>query len=716
MGRLTLPAKKISFTAFSASGLLRGWGGLFLAVTGGLSLASGAYESGTDMHWYAVVLAVLLAIAAIHAGLGLVRDKVPDFFVAMLAAPLLWVVFACLVFRLALPFAPQAIILPILLLGTFFIVFPFRISIWTLLLVLGVEAGLYYTGSQGLRGLLVNGSTYVVASAGFLLFADSRAYCRRLRERVATEKNEAREQDYARDFGFDEPMPCVADIVAAEDDDVAENLSTVEAVVTSFEIQLEIIRRALSLQSVVLFWPDATGAGYKMRAMAGNSEQMRDGPFPRGAGIFGILQRSGAEVALAGLSDFGGLPYYFKYQDVGGVFAMVVADNSSCADGKRCGVLCVDRVAKDEWQVEELEFLRLAARKLGLNVTMGRRLCEMDRERSVNAQVVVGLRELNGVLDLASAFDATISTVRGVLAAEFVAISLKEGECHRIARVEGVGAEGLAEQVFCKDDGLVGQAMAKNRIIPTNGVNRTAAPIFSSAKRVADFKSLLIVPLRKEDGESIGALVVAARPGGVFSQQGQQILELIATQVAIKIDLARAHEKISLLATTDGLTGLANHRTFQHGFDVMLQRVERQKRSLCMLLCDIDHFKGVNDTFGHPFGDQVLKEVAAVLAESVRQVDLAARYGGEEFALILEDCDEKGGYLLAERIRQTVAKLPLSCDNVTVTVTLSIGLASFPKDGVEKSVLISRADQALYRAKEDGRNRTVLWSEVQHEN
>lgn len=712
MGRLILPVKKISCLDFSTCGSLREWGGLLLAAAGGWALASGAYESLADLHWSVVILAVLLAIAAVNAGVGLMQDRVPDTFVANLAAPLLWTVFACLLFRVAAPYAPQAIILPVLLLGTFFIIFPLKVAVWPLLLVLGVEGGLWYAGAQTVQAFLINGGAYVGASLGFILFADSRAYCRRLRERVATERREARASDYARDLGFDEPPPAVAEIVAVDEEGGGDSLSTVETVVTSFELQLEIIRRALSLRSVVLFWPDAAGTGYRMRAMAGNREEMRDGPFPRGAGIFGILQRSGEELAMAGLTDFGGLPYYGKRQDIGAVFAIVVVDNVFCGDGKRCGVLCVDRVAKDEWQTGELEFLRLAARKLGLNVSMGRRLCEMDRERSIIAQVVVGLRELNGVLDLASAFDATISTVRGVLAAEFVAISLIEGECHRIARAEGVGADGLAEQVFCKDDGLVGQAMTTNRVIPTNGINRTAAPIFSSSKRVADFKSLLIVPLRKEDGESVGALVVAARAGGVFSRQGRQILELIATQVAIKIDLARAHEKINQLATTDGLTGLANHRTFQHGFDVILLRAERQQQPLCMLLCDIDHFKGVNDTFGHPFGDLVLKEVARVLAESVRQVDLAARYGGEEFAILLEDCDEKGGHQLAERIRQAVAALALSCEKVTVSVTLSIGLASYPQDGMEKPDLIARADQALYQAKGEGRNRTVLWSRL----
>ncbi|MDH3394493.1 MAG: sensor domain-containing diguanylate cyclase, partial [Desulfobulbaceae bacterium] len=608
--------------------------------------------------------------------------------------------------------APQMIILPVLLLGTFFIIFPFRVAVWPLLLVVGVEWGLWHTGSQGLREFLINGGAYLFVSAGFMLFADSRAYCRRRRERVFAEQNEARAHDYARDLGFDEPASAVADIVSPEDE-VVDSLSTAETVVASFEMQLEIVRRALSLQTAVLFWPDVAGSGYKIRAMAGNRKKIFTGPVANGSGILGILQRSGAEVAMAGLSGFSGLPYYAGRQDVGAVFAIAVADDSSGAnDLKRGGVLCVDRVDKSEWQPEELELLRLAASKLGLNVTMGRRLCEMDRERAIITQIVGGMRELNGVLDLASAFDATISTVRGVLAAEFVAISLLEDDCHRIARAEGLGAEGLVDLTFNKNDGLVGQAMAKNRIMPTNGVNRGAAPIFSNSKRVADFESLLIVPLRKEDGESIGALVVATRAAGVFSRRGRQIIELIATQVAIKIDLARSHEKINRLATIDGLTGLANHRTFQHGFDVMLQRAERQKRPLCMLLCDIDHFKGVNDTYGHPFGDQVLKAVSRVLADSVRQVDLAARYGGEEFAIILEDCDEKGGHQLAERIRQSVSELALDCERVKVSITLSLGVACYPKDGEEKPDLIARADQALYHAKGAGRNRTVLWSRV----
>ena len=127
-------------------------------------------------------------------------------------------------------------------------------------------------------------------------------------------------------------------------------------------------------------------------------------------------------------------------------------------------------------------------------------------------------------------------------------------------------------------------------------------------------------------------------------------------------------------------------------------------------MCDLDHFKSVNDTYGHPFGDQVLQKVSAILKDAVRSVDLAARYGGEEFAMILEDCDTRGGHQLAERIREKIEGLTFWHDDHPVKVTISLGVATFPATAAEKSELIEHADQALYQAKRSGRNKVVAWS------
>ncbi len=713
-----MPRYKTRIASRSVAARQLPWGvtALLVAVAAGGAVAAGAFEQIGAIPWYGVCVAGVLVAAAAVAGLDLALGREPVTAVATVAQPLLWAVVAEVIFRAMSPFASQVIVLPALLLGAFVVLLPPLVAFLPLLLVLAVEAGLALNGHQGEGTLAVNGTVFLGTCGGCFLFTRGRVYCASRRGRRADAHREAGEREYARDLGFADAPPPVATVVdpVDETDTLAGDRAILESVAASFDLQLEIIRRSLALSTVALFWAEAAGESYKLRAVASCRDDIVTGPFAMGAGILGILNRSGQEVILAPLEgDYGGLPYYGRRGGVGGVFAAVVPDGDGDPAGeRRGGVLCADRAESAPWQNSEIEVLRLASRKLGLNVAMGRRLLEMDRERAAIRQVCVGLRELNGVLDLASAFDATVATVQRLLAVDFVAISLKEEECHRVVRAEGRGADAFRDCAFCKDDGLVGQALAKNRTLPTNGVNRTAAPIFSSDRRVADFKSLLIVPLRKEVGEPIGALVVAARAAGAFSRQGQEILELIATQMAVKIDLARAHDEINRLATTDGLTGLANHRTFQHAFEVMLERARRQQRPLCLLLCDIDHFKGINDTFGHPFGDRVLQAVAGVLGESVRQVDLAARYGGEEFVLVLEDADERGGIRMAERIRAAVAALTLACEQVTVTVTLSLGLSVYPTDATDKAELLGRADQALYRAKGAGRNRTVVWSRI----
>nr|WP_224747068.1 GGDEF domain-containing protein [Pelovirga terrestris] len=187
---------------------------------------------------------------------------------------------------------------------------------------------------------------------------------------------------------------------------------------------------------------------------------------------------------------------------------------------------------------------------------------------------------------------------------------------------------------------------------------------------------------------------------------------MISAQVAIKVELAGSHEQINQLTVTDGLTGIANRRAFERALEVMHQRALRRESAFSLIICDIDLFKKINDTCGHPFGDQVIRQVAAEMKAVVRSGDLAARIGGEEFAVLLEDTDSKGAAEVAERLRDRVEKKQLRHQGVLWPVTISIGVAAFPGDTGDTEKLINYADQALYRAKESGRNRTVVWSDA----
>ncbi|MGZ6131681.1 MAG: GGDEF domain-containing protein, partial [Myxococcaceae bacterium] len=171
---------------------------------------------------------------------------------------------------------------------------------------------------------------------------------------------------------------------------------------------------------------------------------------------------------------------------------------------------------------------------------------------------------------------------------------------------------------------------------------------------------------------------------------------------------AQLFDQTERLATTDGLTGLLNHRAFQARADEALAQARRYGRACAVLLTDVDHFKAVNDTHGHPIGDQVLKGVAQILREKARDTDLVARYGGEEFAVIMPETDGKGALVIAERIREAVQAKVFQTELGPLQVTISVGIAAAPANGTGKQELVDLADQCLYFAKRNGRNRSIL--------
>lgn len=176
--------------------------------------------------------------------------------------------------------------------------------------------------------------------------------------------------------------------------------------------------------------------------------------------------------------------------------------------------------------------------------------------------------------------------------------------------------------------------------------------------------------------------------------------------------LRENRERLIERANTDSLTGLYNHRFFQDRLRSELTRAERYGRPVSMIMLDIDHFKNLNDAYGHPVGDAVLVEMARILQSDVRRdIDIVARYGGEEFAVILPETDVVGAEEVAERIRVSVQRHCFSAgDGETVPVTVSLGVAAYPEHSLEREGLIMAADLAMYQSKSTGRNRTTVFS------
>ena len=203
-------------------------------------------------------------------------------------------------------------------------------------------------------------------------------------------------------------------------------------------------------------------------------------------------------------------------------------------------------------------------------------------------------------------------------------------------------------------------------------------------------------------------LTLAARRRGAFGDATRQLLGVLASHAAVALSNASAVRRLEEMATTDSMTGLLNKRALEAEFERRIRSAARFGKPLAVIVADIDKFKSVNDTYGHAVGDVVIKGLGAILANCKRETDAVARFGGEEFVIVCEETEIDGAYLLAERIRSELSKMVFAAETGPLSVTCSLGVAEFPRDGASKEDLFMRADEALYEAKRAGRNQTRL--------
>ncbi len=265
------------------------------------------------------------------------------------------------------------------------------------------------------------------------------------------------------------------------------------------------------------------------------------------------------------------------------------------------------------------------------------------------------------------------------------------------------GRVGRPASVYVDAPGsAVRRAMDARRTVLTEGVDPLEDPWLSKA--LPQPGNLLIAPLTSE-ARSLGVVVLehSLRPGSRVERRVVTIIERFVAHASLALENAFLMEQLRRSASTDGLTGIANRRSFDITLDRYLARAVASFEPVSLVLLDIDHFKLLNDEHGHQTGDDVLRQVAALLVEHARAIDVPARYGGEEFAVVLPECELPEATVVAERLREAIATADLP-----VSITVSAGVATFPTHGATSESLIRATDTALYRAKDEGRNRIAV--------
>lgn len=350
-----------------------------------------------------------------------------------------------------------------------------------------------------------------------------------------------------------------------------------------------------------------------------------------------------------------------------------------------------------------LAYERKAADFLGIdyrNTDLGKGLSKEIRNYQRMSSFMALIRNISSILDMNTLLDKILVTVIEVSGAQNGILMLKN---EKNGKLETLAQKITSQSINDIPDQIIQMVYEKGEaMVSTNVAEEEKYSIYKSVL-INGVKSVLCLPIKSNEA-IVGICYLENKlSSAVFAPEDIDILNSVLAQAAISIENA----KLFKIATTDGLTGLISHRHFKFILEKEIERCKRYNKVFSLIMFDVDHFKAINDTYGHQAGDQVLSNVATAMKEVFRVADIIARYGGDEMAIILPETDEESAFICAQRLVEAIRKKEIHYEDKKIMITISAGIASYPKHAASLATLIKAADKALYRSKESGRDRAT---------
>jgi len=492
---------------------------------------------------------------------------------------------------------------------------------------------------------------------------------------------------------------------------------------------LRILKTALQLHTIAVYWLSPDKSRFSLMDAITTSPFKLRKTVDAGAGIFGAILMENKTIFVNNTHPtIRMLTYYARKALIQSFIGVPFGEETP---GSTFGVIVADREADISFGPDEEKVLQLASKEIFRIWNMEQQLNRWEQIRNEATGLYYITQGLIKALSLKDVVDEITASFRKIYTAIDLAAVVLEENGGRSLVIQGLSVS--ADYVEWKQENrgreisrgkhLCALAIQKNMIVPEKAFDkrsRRQQKIFGSRMEPPGIKSVKVAPLKlaSSDASNIGVLVLGSRTPVFFPETGdraedvKRTLETISNIAAISIQNAKRYERLEELAALDALTGLYNRRRFLEIMEQATAEARRYEHPLSLILTDIDHFKRVNDTYGHPVGDQVLKKVAAVLSIDAREPDRICRYGGEEFAAIMPHTDKEGSILLAERFRKRIKRQKFVSQGKEFSVTLSLGICTLPAFADGKEDLINRADQALYNAKNNGRDQVAHHGDI----
>ena len=499
--------------------------------------------------------------------------------------------------------------------------------------------------------------------------------------------------------------------------------------------------RVFNARTGVLLIPDQPGF-FRMRAAVHRGVEILEGLVPADKGFIHITrEREGTLCVSDASSARKSLSFYPEDTKVGSFLVKIVkdpkwgkdADDGMASEKIRCVLYfdseTVNSMSLDDATAKRLdEFGNLVLKAMDTAGHLQKMTKEVSSRDAISRYAQGLTQSLNPEFIAEMALDAVVDAVRKcdgavvMLFDEGLSIVASKGDF-----VEKLGSErifrdepsqmGWLLRRFAELESGQGIGDARSAEIVISSKQAKKSPFFRKEEQLGDIISFAAIPCFMGEGITTlkAAIAVVSSKKNAFGKDELEELRTIAGMMAPALDNAIQHKQVDELSRTDGLTGLLNHRTFQIVLDGKLNHLSRGNfRSMAVIMVDADRFKNVNDTFGHPVGDEVLVELARRLKTGVRKNDAVARYGGEEFAVVLDNAGEKEAREIAEKMRHSVRSKPFATSADKIHITASFGFSVLiGTDGTAKKELLEQADQALYHAKAGGRDRVVNYRDIE---
>ena len=325
-------------------------------------------------------------------------------------------------------------------------------------------------------------------------------------------------------------------------------------------------------------------------------------------------------------------------------------------------------------------------------------------------QEVIDLHKAISLLSLEGISAVLVDRLSSVFSIDYFTLFLYDQDkrklnlmCHNHPEIESSFSIPLSSSPIMEAAVLRGQYIREQDFSTSSYYRGADNPLFKKGYFVS-------IPLMIEK-EIVGLLNINDVGQDSFDVGDLDFILNLSEFIAMSISNAVLYEQANKLAVTDGLTGISNRQSVEKSLQIEFERSKRYNSPLSLILLDVDHFKDVNDTYGHQKGDEILIAFASLLKKACRANDIAARYGGEEFVMVLPQSNAQGAFKIAERVREEMMKISFTGNESNFAVTVSCGVAEFNKDYESINKLIAAADQALYKAKNGGRNKTILGKE-----